>query len=1212
MRSRRYTSEFTALRLVGGILPAEFLQEVAALRANHQSHSDYGISKSLSLKDEIARYWRIANDLYDEYSRQRAREDIDVEKTGVAQWLVPLLQEVLGFRDVVRTKAVSIGERRFGISHEAYQGAVPMLLTTYFRDLDKPEARFGEDGKRRSPHNLMQEYLNASSRCLWGIVSNGAKLRIVRNNPSLTRPAFIEADLDLIFREQLYSDFSTLWLMAHSSRFSARDAKSSACILENWRRQALEIGERALEHLREGVTEALRHLGAGFLEHEQNLGLRECIASGNLSAQAFFQELLQLVYRLLFLFTAEERNLLHPPEATDQQKSLYRQGYAIARLRERAGLRRNYDRHSDLWQGMKIVFAGLARGAEPLGLCALGGLFSDDYCSHLAESQISNERLLQAVRALSFFRANNVLVRINYRDMGTEELGSVYESLLELHPLLDVESRPWTFSFAGDSNTRGSQRKLTGSYYTPQSLVSELIKSALEPVMMNAVRRRPQNPKAALLELKILDPACGSGHFLLSAARRMAAEIARLENGTETPDEITRQQALREVVQHCIYGVDKNPMAVELCQAALWIETVAPGKPLTFLDSHIRCGDSLVGVMSPEMLDEGIPDEAYTALTGDDKSVCNDLKKQNRQSKDSKQFTLFDRESGPLEAEAQVHEMPEDTLEQVLKKREAWFRLSTTESIRRARLQANLYVAAFFVRKTKSTRHTVPMSQDLSRVRSKIALRPGVEEAVTALATKHRFFHWHLEFPEVIGKGGFDVVLGNPPWERIKLQEQEFFAGRSQEIALAPNKAARDRLIQSLSASNATPAERTLLAEFLDAKRESEAASQFVRKSGRFPLTGVGDVNTYAVFAELFASLISEKGRAGLIVPTGIATDDSTKAFFQEISTHGRLASLYDFENREGVFPGVHRSYKFCLLTLGHNMPATDFVFFATNTQHIWEQDRRFRLSSHEIRMINPNTMTCPLFRSQADAELTKKIYSNVPVLIDESKGDEGNPWGLRFMRMFDMSNDSGLFRTRQQLIDAGAHLVGTTWVEPGGKRWVPLFEAKMIHQYDHRWATYEDDGQKSRNVTETEKASPDFEPQPRYWVSEEEVERRLSDRGWTRQWLMGWRDITNATNERTVIATVFPRVGVNHKTPIVMSSHSVRLQAALLASWSSMPLDYIARQKLGGTSLRISTSSSFQCFTLLHTLNMICRSLHRGLSNLHSPVSQCGPSQRT
>ena len=701
MARTRKNHGFTAIRIEGGLLPPEFLQDIAALDAPRQAGADYGLSKSLALKEEIARYWRIASDLHAFYAERRERSDLLSTQVGVKDWLVPLLHTVMGYDDLISARPVNLGERVFKLTHRACREAVPFLLTTRDFSLDKTDPIFGHEGRKQAPHGLMQEYLNAEDGCLWGIVSNGSKLRVLRDNPSLTRPAYIEADLELVFSEDLYPDFTALWLAVHSSRFSPANGKPSGCVIEGWRAEAHKTGERILENLRDGVTEALRQLGNGFLQHPNNDGLRSALRDGTLTSESFFEQLLRLVYRMLFLFATEERDLLHAPDATDEQRRIYAQGYSLSRLRERALRRRYYDHHADIWVSLQITFRSLARGAPALGLPALGGLFRAGQCPDLDKAAIMNERLLDAVRSLAFFRSKTSLARVNYRDMGTEELGSVYESLLELQPVLEVDTVPWTFGFAGQENgdkTRGSKRKLTGSYYTPSTLVNELIKSALVPVLTQAVASHPDNPRKAILDLKVLDPACGSGHFLLAAARRMAAEIARIETGADTSDETVRRHALREVVQHCIHGVDRNPLAVELCKTALWIETVEPGKPLTFLDAHIQLGDSLVGILDPEIMADGIPSGAYKPLTGDVKPLCLSLRKKNRQAGKSVQTSLFD-EDRVFEvalATADIDAMPEDTLDDIERKSAAWDIARTDYTRKREEFRANLFVGAYF------------------------------------------------------------------------------------------------------------------------------------------------------------------------------------------------------------------------------------------------------------------------------------------------------------------------------------------------------------------------------------------------------------------------------------------------------------------------------------------------------------------------------------
>ena len=1090
----RSSHGFTALRIEGGIFPPEFLRVIAVLEAPQQTGADYGLSKSLALKEELARYWHIANDCYVRYSARRARQDLGKRQVGVDEWLVPLLRTVFGYDDLVTTNDVTLDGRVFKLTHRACSEAVPLLLVTDGFNLDKADPRFGHEGRRVAPHGLMQEYLNAEDRSLWGIVANGSKLRILRDNPSLTRPSYIEADLDLIFTEELYPDFVALWLAVHASRLNPIDDKPSSCIIETWRAKAHETGERARENLRSSVTEALRQIGNGFLQHPKNDDLRAVLEDGRLSPEHYFQQLLRLVCRLLFLFATEERDLLHAPNAISDQRAVFAGGYSLSRLRERALRRRYYDHHWDIWQSLQITFCALAQGEPALGLPALGGLFRVGQCPDLDSAAIANERFLDAVRSLSFFRSDQVLTRVNYRDMDTEELGSVYESLLELQPVVDVNTTPWSFGFTSDRNAekiRGSERKLTGSYYTPSALVNELTKSALDLVLAQAVAGRPENPRKAILGLNVLDPACGSGHFLLAVARRMAAKITSIESGVDSSDEASRQHALREVVQHCIYGVDRNPLAVELCKTALWIETVEPGKPLTFLDSHIQCGDSLVGILDPEIMANGIPGETHRPSTGAGKYIRSDPKRRNRQVRDSAQASLYDEESvfEVAVATADLDAMPEETLDEIECKSAAWEEACQDATRTREELRANLFVEAYFERKA----HT----ENLNYPRSAIPRCSSGGTAAAALDHKHKFLHWHLAFAEVMQCGGFDVVLGNPPWKVSQLNEKEYFAARAPSIA-ALSGAKRKAAISKLAEDNPL-----LHQQFQSKKRWYDATNTFYRGSGRYPLTAHGQLNSYALFAETCLNLLSPNGQAGLIVPTGIATDYSTKVFFDEITTKGRLVSLYDFENREAVFPDVHRSYKFCLLTLtGAERPAqrAEFAFFLHQASQLAEKERRFTLSTEDFIRFNPNTRTCPVFRIQREMEIALKLYHRAGVLLKKPRGSEPgvNPWGIKFMRMFDMTNDSNLFRTREQLEEEGWCQKGNVFLR-NGERCLPLYEAKLVHQYDHRFATFDgasaDDLRRgnARPMTSEEKANPRAVIVPRYWVHENELTKKLN-----------------------------------------------------------------------------------------------------------------------
>jgi hypothetical protein len=1175
--ARRNDLGFTPLKVEGGLLPPEFLRTVADLQAGDQDNASYGLTRSFNLRDEIGRFFRIASDLFADFRASRSATTDHSPASAVDRWstqgkrmprllrtLAPFLTQALGFTDLQPIQPVTLGERTFPLTHRACKGAAPLVLLPPGFDLDKACPQCGEEGRRRTPWGLVQEYLNASDDALWGLVSNGLTLRILRDNPSLTRPAWIELDLERTFEDEVFSDFAAFWLLAHASRFEPRDAgRPSSCILERWRGKAHETGERARGELRKGVAKALVTLGNGFITHSANDALRRRLQDGALKPVDLHQQLLRLVYRCLFLLTIEDRDLLHPPQTSDEARQLWHDGYSIAQLRERALRPRAFDAHADLWQGLKISWMALEQAAPEIGAPALGGLFDRRQTPDVFAAELINAALLGAIKALAFFTpaGSKSLARINYRDMNTEEFGSVYESLLELHPF--VEQAPWAFGYVGLNGdaTKGTERKLSGSYYTPDSLVQELIKSALEPVIRKTATDHPYNQRDALLGLKVVDPACGSGHFLLAAARRIASEIARIEAAPDAPSEAQRQHALREVVQRCIYGVDKNPLAVELCKTALWIETVEPGKPLSFLDHRIRLGDSLIGVFDLVVLKAGIPDAAYTAKTGDDKKAAADLKKRNKEErKGQRTLGLSPPQIQAVRAELAkagraLEAQGEDDAAAVAHKAQVFERLHGSDGWRRLKDACDLWTAAFFAKLQGPAPGQPERIPTTDAVREALAGQTLQALRVLLLELEElHFFHWPLEFPEVFDplrpktERGFDVVLGNPPWERIKLQEQEFFAERHNGIAKAPNKAARDKLIKALLASD-NAADRNLHVEFEAAKHAADAASVFVRGAERYPLTAIGDVNTYAIFAETFLRLINERGRAGVIVPTGIASDHLTKAFFEEVMSNGRLASLFDFENRDAIFPSVHRSYKFCLLTLASQVVEPHFAFFLTETDQLSDQRRRFTLTADDIALLNPNTRTSPIFRTEQDAELTKQIYRRSGIFRDFAK-QNGDPWHENLSRIFDMG------KRREQELAAQS--------DPDNS--YHLYEAKYFGQYDHRAASASQDGEK--NVSDDQKKLPGFIIATTFLMDHEEVEHRLVANRATHSWLLAYRNIARSTDERTIIASILPRCATNYSIRLLISDARPDLQACLLGCLNSIGADYIAKQKLGGANM--------------------------------------------
>lgn len=1162
-----------ALSIEGGLIAPEQVQKVIVADRTIKTAESYACPKGTNLGDEIARYFRIGQAIWRDYDKAEPKT-----ATRTARFAHDLLAQCLGFTDLVGPVEHHDGTRRYRLAWEAKDGRVPIVAAEPVPDGDafaksQPEFGDGEGGRpRRSPTALLQDWLNANPAFYWGLVFAGDRVRLMRDNASLTRPAWIEADLGAMFRDEMFADFTAFWLLAHATRFGASDAAPSDCPLEQWREAGLKQGVEARKDLYANVATALEELGQGLVD--ANPDLREKLATGTLPMQALFEELLRTVYRLIFLAVAEDRDLLHPRRTPREARQLYAAGYSFTFWRERSRRRVARDKHHDAWEAMKVTLAALEHGEEMLGLPALGGLFAQSSTRHLNAARLPNREFLAALFCLGFIRKDGVTHRINWRDLKTEELGSVYEGLLEIRPSLTASGQ-----FQLGTGAKGNDRKTSGSYYTPDSLVECLLDSALDPVLERAEANgtTPDEKVAAILDLKVIDPACGSGHFLLGAARRMADRVARLRN--EDAGKEDTQAALRDVVSRCIHGVDRNPMAVELAKVALWIESVSPGQPLGFLDANIRCGDALLGVFDLAVLEDGIPDEAYKPLTGDSKDAARFYLKANRDAKKGQGTFDFAGGGGVMPAKpiaaglGRIKAMPEETVAQVEKKKAAFEAWKADPARYGTEVACDLYIAAFLMPKTEvPASHLRPMVPTTADVRLKLAggsVYGPLEGEAREVARAASALHWPLEFPDVmVTRGGFDVVLGNPPWERIKLQEQEFFAGHP--VAEEPNAAARTRAIAKLAEAPEGTPDRTLYETFQIAKRIAEATSSFARvpgdSGGRYRYTGTGDVNTYALFAEHFLNLTREGGQAGLIVPTGIATDATTAPFFGHLVSSQRLAGLIDFENREKLFADVDSRMKFCLLTIGSRVAEAGFAFFLTDPAQLEQAERRFTLSPAQIARINPNTKTAPVFRARRDAELTAAIYDRVPVLIDEGAGPEGNPWGVSFMRMFDMSIDSGLFRTAKQLEAEGLARDGTDWVHETGMRYVPLYEAKLAHHFDHRWATY--DGDDSRDMTSVEKQDPAAEPNPRYWVSKSELSSRLAARGWDRGWLMGWRDITNATNERTVIAPAIPITGVGNKMPIIFPPVEVRFSAALIANLAALPFDFAARQKMGGTSL--------------------------------------------
>ena len=453
-----------------------------------------------------------------------------------------------------------------------------------------------------------------------------------------------------------------------------------------------------------------------------------------------------------------------------------------------------------------------------------------------------------------------------------------------------------------------------------------------------------------------------------------------------------------------------------------------------------------------------------------------------------------------------------------------------------------------------------------------------------SITDREGFLHWEVAFPGVWHgwqddrpKGGFDAVIGNPPWDRIKLQEVEWFATRAPEIALEPTAAARKAAIRRLRKRGAP-----LAAEFDGAKARADDLGQMVRKSGHYPLLGGGDINLYSLFVERAMNLVKPDGFMGLLTPSGIYADKTAAKFFKSVSTRGRLASLFDFENRRlgtdlpPFFPDVDSRFKFCAITFGGEERTFDkakCAFFLHDTEIINDNDRCFPLAPDDFTKVNPNTGTAPIFRTRRDADITRRIYEQHPVLVDHAGGEEGLAWPVRYHTMFHMTNDSGLFRTAAQLESNGFYppVEGNRW-KRGDELYLPLYEGKMVQAFDHRAASVVVNPEnlnrpaQPRDATLEEHSDQSWSPDPQFWVSADFCE--WPDR---LRWAVGFKNVTATTNVRTMISSVIPWAGVGNSLPLLLSDDSgfgALGAACLVANLNSFGFDYIARQKVQGNNL--------------------------------------------
>jgi hypothetical protein len=766
---------FPSINIQGNIISSEIIEKIRNEDVKYQLATDFKLDKKNSVRDEIGVAWAAIRTHWTAFKIRAER--LAEGESGVTatrnSWMVPFFQE-LGYSLQFKPSAEQIHLKSYHISHRASNlNDFPIHIMGINDDLDK---RRENGGPRLSPHALMQEFLNNTDHT-YALVSNGRYLRLLRDATRLVRLSYLEFDLEKMMEEELYADFAILFRLLHATRVPQHPENVEESFIEYYHQESLASGSRIREKLSEAVENSIKLLANGFLSHPTNSLLRETIQQGKLTPENYYLIQLRLIYRFLFLIVTEERNLVYldtKDKEVQRKRKIYYDFYSIERLRKLATRLHFVDgRKHDLWEGLKSTFLLFERSnvGEKLDIKPLGsGLFSPSALGMLPDLKINNEILLKVIRHLTLFENDqHNWVRVNYSDLDVEEFGSVYEGLLEYDALFTELNGQPVFSFV-----EGKGRSSSGSHYTPEELVKPLIKHSLEYIIENKLKEK--NREEALLSIKVCDVACGSGHILLSAARRIATELARVRSNEDQPTPPVLRHALRDVIKHCIYGVDKNPLAVELCKVALWLESHNPGEPLGFLDHHIKCGDAIVGLGHKEELDEGIADEAFKTLPNDDKAIAKTYRDQNvkeRKSRAARAIQLkadFEKTtiSSVQEAMAEhktFNQLPERTPDEIERKAKAYRKFIDGKGVTFLKSMADTQVAQFFIPKTESNKDCLITDNDFRLMLAGYKGWPSTKTAkAMTVATEEKFFHWFIEFPDVFNEGGFDCVLGNPPF----------------------------------------------------------------------------------------------------------------------------------------------------------------------------------------------------------------------------------------------------------------------------------------------------------------------------------------------------------------------------------------------------------------------------------------------------------------
>jgi hypothetical protein len=1112
------------------------------------------------------------------------------------------------------------------------------------RPLDR---RSGQRGEETAPSTQMLRYLRrvddlTTGKLRWGILTNGGRWRLYYQGARSVAENFFELDLAQV-----------LGIEGHEGGLFALDDKQRSHALrvfylifgkQGFTGTATDprtFHQRALDEGRfyeERVAANLSNLVFGEVFPELVRAIAK--AAPDAPLEEVRDAALILLYRLLFILYAEDRDLLPVNDRRYDDYGLRNKvrGDVDTRKTKNDVFSETAARY---WSTIDDLCRAIDKGDGSIGLPPYnGGLFDRERTPLLTKVRLSDAVMANVIDALSFEHSPEGRRYINYRNLSVQQLGSIYERLLE-HEVIresgDIVIRPNIFA-----------RKGSGSYYTPDDLVTLIIRETIAPLIderftafhtkaeEQAASDKPLNtrlgalkrsdPAEQLLELKICDPAMGSGHFLVALVDYLADQVitamaeaeatvtwgqyvsplanrieairntilgnAEQRGWTVDEDQLDDRHIIRRMIlKRCIYGVDKNLMAVELAKVALWLHTFTVGAPLSFLDHHLRCGDSLFGLWVNGGFEKASLIENGTVRKAKKGQTLFLYEPMNRALHAASAMQIIegltDAEIAEAHRSADVFSEVQDMtapLNALLSFFHAldWLELNT----RANKLLLQAFLSGVFGDPVQIVLGKVdPLHKEhgSERAKSEAEAFAKILTQTRELIAEERFLNWQVTFPGVWSEwqsealtGGFDAIIGNPPWDRMKLQEVEWFAARRREIALTQRASDRKRMISALEKKG-----DPLALDYVKAEARAEAGVRIARNDGDYPLLSGGDVNIYSLFVERAMKLVKPEGIIGLLTPSGIASDKTSAPFFKGLSTGSHLKAFFDFENRrtrhgaQPFFPDVDSRFKFAATVASPTrmFASTRCAFFLQDVSELEDPERCFPLTAQDFARVNPNTGTAPIFRTRRDATLITAIYDRLPVLVDRSAGGEIKAWPVRYSTMFHMTNDSGLFRTRAELDEKEkAYPLGGNRFKSASGEWLPLYVGRMIHQFDHRAASVEVNEENIHNpafsggVTPEQKADPAFAPVSQYWVKASDVQ---FPNGF--EWTIAFRDIARATDVRTIIATIAPRAAFGNKLPLLVptDANAYRQAApAIVANLNAIIFDFVARSKIHSTSV--------------------------------------------